>query len=149
MSSASPNIMSRMEIHTGLARKILSGFIRDQVGKVGMRGVIVGLSGGIDSALSTYLAVDALGADNVLAVRMPYKTSSSSTMTDAEAIINDLGLPNITVDISEMADALIKQFPDMSDIRKGNIMARARMIVLYDQSAARGLLPLGSVSRKT
>jgi NAD+ synthase len=148
MSVASPNIMAQMEINSGLARKILSGFIRDQVEKVEMRGVIVGLSGGIDSALSTYLAVDALGAENVLALRMPYKTSSSATMTDAEAIIRDLGLPNMTVDISDMADALIKQFPDMSNIRKGNIMARARMIVIYDQSAARGLLPLGT-SNKT
>ncbi|MFW5690913.1 MAG: NAD+ synthase [Chloroflexota bacterium] len=140
--------MHRLDINTDIARKMISGFIRDQVDKAGMQGVVVGLSGGIDSALSTYLAVEALGKDNVLAVRMPYKTTAEASMTDAEAVISDLGLPAISVPITGMADSLIEQFPDMSKVRSGNIMARCRMIVLYDQSAARGLLPLGT-SNKT
>lgn len=144
----SVDILHRLNINTDIARKMISGFIKDQVEKVGLNGAVIGLSGGIDSALSAYLSVEALGAENVLAVRMPYKTSSQSSLTDADAVIEDLGIPNMTVPISEMADALINQFPDMNNVRKGNIMARARMVVLYDQSAARGLLPMGT-SNKT
>ncbi|MDX1993943.1 MAG: NAD+ synthase [bacterium] len=143
-----PNILPRLNINTDIARKMLTGFITDEIEKVGVKGAVLGLSGGIDSALSAYLSAEALGAENVLAVRMPYRTSSQASLTDAEAVIEDLGLPSITVPISDMADALINQFPDMSNVRKGNIMARARMIVLYDQSAARGLLPMGT-SNKT
>lgn len=143
-----PDLLHRLEINTALARRMITGFISDQIAKAGAKGAVLGLSGGIDSALSAYLSVEALGAQNVLAVRMPYRTSSESSMTDAEAVIADLGIPSITVPITDMADALIHQFPDMSDIRRGNIMARMRMVVLYDQSAARGLLPMGT-SNKT
>jgi NAD+ synthase len=147
-TNAQPNILHRLNINTDIAQKMIAGFISDQIEKAGMKGAVIGLSGGIDSALSAYLSAQALGAENVLAVRMPYKTSSEASLTDAEAVIEDLGLPSITVPITDMADALINQFPDMSNVRKGNIMARARMIVLYDQSAARGLLPMGT-SNKT
>ncbi|GAB4522706.1 MAG: NAD+ synthase [Anaerolineae bacterium] len=143
-----PNILHRLNINTEIARKMLTGFIRDQIDKVGVKGAVIGLSGGIDSALSAYLSAEALGPENVLAVRMPYRTSSEDSLTDAEAVIEDLGLPSLTVPITGMADALIEQFPDMSRVRMGNIMARCRMIVLYDQSAARGLLPMGT-SNKT
>ncbi|TVR20317.1 MAG: NAD+ synthase [Anaerolineaceae bacterium] len=142
------NILHRLDIHTGTAQRILSGFIKDQIEKVGMNGVVVGLSGGIDSALSAYLSADALGAENVLAVRMPYRTSSADSLTDADAVIEALGIRSVTVPISDMADALIAQFPDMNNLRRGNIMARCRMVVLYDQSAAHGLLPVGT-SNKT
>jgi len=143
-----PNMLHRLDINTELARRMITGFIRDQIDKTGVKGAVIGLSGGIDSALSAYLSAEALGAENVLAVRMPYRTSSESSLTDADAIIEDLGLPSLTVPISGMADALIEQFPDMDALRRGNIMARTRMIVLYDQSAARGLLPMGT-SNKT
>ncbi len=143
-----PDMLHRLDINTDLARKMISGFIKDQIEKAGMKGTVLGLSGGIDSALSTYLSADALGAENVLAVRMPYKTSSESSLIDAEAVIEDLGLESITVPITGMADSLIEQFPDINRLRAGNIMARARMIVLYDQSAARSLLPMGT-SNKT
>ncbi|MBK9122081.1 MAG: NAD+ synthase [Chloroflexi bacterium] len=143
-----PDLLHRLEINTALARRMITGFIADQIAKAGAKGAVLGLSGGIDSALSAYLSAEALGAENVLAVRMPYRTSSESSMVDAEAVIADLGIPSITVPITDMADSLIHQFPDMSDIRRGNIMARMRMVVLYDQSAARGLLPMGT-SNKT
>ncbi|MEQ8674629.1 MAG: NAD+ synthase [Aggregatilineales bacterium] len=148
LDKAKPNILHRLDINTDLAARILTGFIRDQIDKAGMKGAVIGLSGGIDSALSAYLSAAALGAENVLAVRMPYKTSSEDSLSDAEAVINDLGLPSMTVPITGMADALISQFDDMPNLRKGNIMARCRMIVLYDQSAAKGLLPMGT-SNKT
>ena len=146
--STKTNILPRLNINTELAKKMLSGFIRDQIEKAGLKGAVLGLSGGIDSALSAYLSAEALGAENVLAVRMPYKSSSESSLLDAEAVIEDLGLPSITVPITDMVDPLIAQFPDMNRLRKGNIMARMRMVVLYDQSAARGVLPMGT-SNKT
>jgi NAD+ synthase len=141
-------ILERMSINTDLARRLLTGFIRDEVTKSGAKRCVMGLSGGIDSALSAYLSAEALGAENVLVVRMPYKTSSEASLTDAELVIEDLGLPSLTLPITNMADALISQFPDMSNVRKGNIMARSRMITLYDQSAAWGGLVMGT-SNKT
>ena len=113
-----------------------------------MSRAVIGLSGGIDSSVSAYLAAEALGAENVLALRMPYATSSAESLSDAEAVIEDLGLPHLVVPISEMADPLIERFPDMSRLRKGNIMARLRMIALYDQSMAWGGLVMGT-SNKT
>ncbi len=142
------DILERMTIHTDLARKLLTGFIRDEVTKSGMKRCVMGLSGGIDSALSAYLSAEALGAENVLVVRMPYKTSSEASLTDAELVIQALGLPSLTIPITDMADALISRFPDMSNLRKGNIMARTRMITLYDQSVAWGGLVMGT-SNKT
>lgn len=143
-----PDLRHRLNINTELARRMLTGFIKDQIDKAGTGGAVLGLSGGIDSALSAYLSAEALGAENVLAVRMPYSTSSRSSLTDADLVIEALGIKSITVPISGMADALIGQFPEMSALRKGNIMARMRMVVLYDLSAAHGLLPMGT-SNKT
>ena len=140
--------LPRLRINAGLAARIVTGFIRDSVTKAGMERVVVGLSGGIDSAVSAYLAAQALGADKVLALRMPYKTSSADSLADAEAVIEALGLPSLTLSISEMADPLIARFPEMSRLRRGNIMARLRMIALYDQSMAWGGLALGT-SNKT
>jgi NAD+ synthase len=146
-----PNInkgLSRLNINTDIARKMLTGFIKDEIDKARMKRAVIGLSGGIDSALSAYLATEALGPENVLAVRMPYSTSSADSLSDAEKVINALGLPSLTVPIADMADGLIKQFPDMSNLRKGNIMARMRMVVLYDQSVDWGGLVMGT-SNKT
>jgi NAD+ synthase len=135
------DVDSRLVINTDLARKILVSFIRDAVTKVGFSKAVLGLSGGIDSALSAYLAVEALGAENVLAVRMPYQSSSEGSLTDAQQVIDHLRIPSLTIPITPMVDPLIAQFPDMNALRKGNIMARQRMIILYDQSAAwRGLV---------
>jgi NAD+ synthase len=142
------DITPRLAINTDIARKMLTGFIRDQIEKVGMKRAVIGLSGGIDSALSAYLSAEALGAENVLAVRMPYKSSSEDSLTDADLVIQALGLPVLTIPITEMADPLINRFPDMSNTRKGNIMARLRMTILYDQSVAWGGLVMGT-SNKT
>lgn len=141
-------LTERLSINTDIARRMLTGFIKDQIEKIGMKRTVIGLSGGIDSALSAYLSAEALGPENVLAVRMPYRTSSPDSLSDADAVIDALGLPSLTVDITPMADPLIAQFPDMSSVRKGNIMARLRMTILYDQSAAWGGLVMGT-SNKT
>lgn len=142
------NIDERLLINTDLARKILVSFIQDAVTKIGYHKVVLGLSGGIDSALAAFLAVEALGADNVLGIRMPYRTSSAGSLTDAQQVTDQLGIQSLTVPITPMVDPLIEQFPDMSSIRKGNIMARQRMIILYDQSVASSSLVVGT-SNKT
>jgi NAD+ synthase len=140
--------MDGLDINTDLARSILGGFIRSETTRAGFSKIVVGLSGGVDSAVSCFLAAEALGATNVLAVRMPYKTSSQDSLDHAQIVIDTTGVKSMTIPITEMADGLISKFPDMSNLRKGNIMARCRMIVLYDQSAAFGGLVVGT-SNKT
>lgn len=146
--AAKRSLEERLEINADIARKMLTGFIADEIAKVGLKRAVIGLSGGIDSALSAYLSAEALGPENVLAVRMPYKSSSADSLSDAEAMIDALGLASMTVPITEMADPLFARFPDMSDRRKGNIMARLRMTILYDQSVDFGGLVMGT-SNKT
>jgi len=137
-----------LTINTDLARDILSGFIKSEITRVGMSRAVIGLSGGIDSALSCALAVDALGKENVLAVRMPYKASSKDSLDHAQLLIDQLGVPNKTIEITDMVEPLFQLNPDMSKLRKGNIMARERMIVIYDQSEVFKGLVVGT-SNKT
>ena len=129
-----------LSINTDTALQILTRFIHTEITRAGFSRAVINLSGGLDSSLSCYLAVQALSAENVLALRLPYKSSSPDSAEHAQLVIDTLGVQALTIPISEMADALIDQFPDMDRIRQGNIMARLRMIVLYDQSQAfRGL----------
>lgn len=121
-------------INTKLACTILTGFVASEVRRVGFTRAVVGLSGGIDSALACVLAAEALGPENVLAVRMPYKASSPDSLEHAQVLIEQLGVPSKTIDITGMAEPLIGLEPEMNRMRKGNILARMRMIVLYDQS---------------
>jgi NAD+ synthase len=137
-----------LSINTDLAREILTGFIKSEITRVGMSRAVIGLSGGIDSALSCVLAVEALGAENVLAVRMPYKASSQNSLDHAQLLIDQLGIPNKTIEITDMIEPLFKRDPQISKMRMGNIMARARMIVLYDQSEVFKGLVVGA-SNKT
>jgi len=133
-----------LSINTGLIRKILTEFIRSEIGRAGFSRAVVNLSGGIDSAVSFALAVGALGPQNVLAVRLPYKTSSADSLEHAQVLIDQFGCPSATIPIAEMVDPLIALDPEISDMRKGNIMARARMIVAYDQSEAFNGLVVGT-----
>jgi NAD+ synthase len=105
---------------------------------------VLGLSGGLDSALACYLAAEALGPENVLAVRMPYKTSSPDSLEHAQQVIDALGVQTLTFPITAMVDPLFERFPDANAMRRGNAMARARMIVLYDQSEAFNGLVVGT-----
>lgn len=125
-----------LEINTDLARTILTSFIHSEITRVGYSKAVIALSGGIDSALSCYLAAEALGPENLLAVRMPYRSSSPESLEHAQLIIDDLGLPSLTIPITDMVEPLFERFPDAGPVRRGNIMARARMIVIYDQSEA-------------
>jgi NAD+ synthase len=133
-----------LTINTDLARTILTGFIHSEITRVGYSKAVIGVSGGVDSALSCYLAAEALGPQNVLAVRMPYKTSSPESSEHAQMVIDALGVQSLIVPITEMVDPLFERFPDSSQVRRGNIMARMRMIILYDQSEAFGGLVVGT-----
>jgi len=135
-------------IDAELTRKWLVSFLKDEV--VRRRGFpkgLVGLSGGVDSALTAFLAAEALGKDNVIGVRMPYRTSSPESLEHAQLVIDKLGIPSLTVDISDAADGLLKQVGDHDPHRLGNIMARERMIVLFDLSAKHKVLPLGTSNK--
>lgn len=140
--------MRDLTINTDVAGTILTGFIRSELTRVGFTRGVVGLSGGIDSALSYALAVQALGAENVLAVRMPYKSSSPDSLEHAQQLIEQFKSPSETVEITGMVEPLFAQDPEMSKQRKGNIMARERMIVLYDRSEVFKGLVIGT-SNKT
>ncbi len=133
-----------LTIDTGITRQILTDFIQSEVTRASFSHAIVNLSGGLDSSLSCYLAAEALGAQNVLALCLPYKSSAPDSSTHAQLVIESLGIQSQTIPITDMADALISRYPEMDRVRQGNIMARMRMIVLYDQSAAFQALPIGT-----
>lgn len=129
------------EINLSQTELQLVNFIRNQIQAAGYTRVVLGLSGGIDSALVCFLSAKAAGPENVLAIRMPYRTSSADSLSHAQLVIDQTGVLAQTTPVTTMVEALLKQYPDMTPLRKGNVMARARMIILYDQSASfRGLV---------
>jgi len=136
--------MIELTINTELARTILVGFIHTEITRAGYSRAVVSLSGGVDSALTCTLAAQALGAENVLAVRLPYKSSSLDSLEHAQEVIDALGVQSITIPITDMVDPLLDRFADADQVRRGNIMARTRMIVVYDQSEAFGGLVVGT-----
>jgi NAD+ synthase len=133
-----------LSIDSSIARRILVDFLHDEICRTGLSRAVVGLSGGIDSALACALAAEALGAQNVLAVRMPYATSSPESLAHAQLLIDQTGVQSETFEISDMVRPLIASLPAGQHKRAGNAMARARMIVLYDRSAAFGGLVVGT-----
>jgi NAD+ synthase (glutamine-hydrolysing) len=135
-----------LAIDPELTRRWLVEFIRDEVQRRRrFEKVVIGLSGGVDSSLVAYLAAEALGPANVIGVRMPYRSSSSESLTHAQLVIDALGIPSRTVDISSAVDALATAIGDgIGPARLGNIMARTRMITLFDLSASLRALPLGT-----
>lgn len=123
----------------------LTEFVRDEmVRRRGIGRAVIGLSGGVDSAVSTYLAARALGAENVWAVRMPYRISSPESLEHARLVVEDLGIAERTIPITGMVDAYLAEEPEATSHRVGNVCARCRMIVLFDQSAKLGALPIGT-----
>jgi NAD+ synthase len=136
--------MIDLSIDTDLVRSIITGFIRSEIARAGFTRAVINLSGGIDSAVSCHLTVEALGAQNVLALRLPYKTSAPESLQHAQLVIDALGVQSLTVPITDMADSLFARFNDMTAVRKGNILARLRMIVLYDQTVVFNGLALGT-----
>lgn len=128
--------MKDLTLNSQDAIQRLTGFIQDVVEKAGYTRVVMGVSGGVDSALSAFLSAKALGAENVLTLRLPYKTSSPESLAHAQLVIDELGCPSKTIEITEAVDAILEQHQDATLVRRGNVMARVRMINIYDQSAA-------------
>ncbi|MGH7667732.1 MAG: NAD+ synthase [Candidatus Dormibacteria bacterium] len=139
--------MSELEVNAELAAAILTDFVRDEVLKVGARGVVVGVSGGVDSALAARLAVDALGAGAVTGVSLPYRESSPQSREDARTVARELQIELLQIDISPQIDAYFLGCPDADRTRRGNKMARERMSILYDVSATRAALVLGTSNK--
>jgi NAD+ synthase len=140
--------MIEIPTNASLLRRILVSFISNEVKKVGVDRVVVGLSGGVDSGLSAMLAAEALGPSNVLAILMPYKNSSPESLTHAELVVRKSAIESLTVDITPQIDAYFERSPDGDQKRHGNKMARERMSILYDHSARWNALVLGT-SNKT
>jgi len=138
----------QLDIQPDLVEAMLVRFLRVEAGKFGFSRAVLGLSGGIDSAVSAALATRAFGADSVLAVMMPYRTSDPASEGDAREVAEALGLEPRLVDISSMADGYLGQEGVEDRMRRGNVMARCRMITLYDLSVEWGGLVIGT-SNKT
>ena len=135
---------AELAIDTDIARRVIGQFIRGQLRQAGFERAVLGLSGGIDSALVAYLTAEAIGADKLLCVLMPYQTSSPASRADAEEVVQRLGTASEVVDISPMVDPFFASEPDAAAVRRGNFMARQRMAVLYDRSATWGGLVVGT-----
>ncbi|HUR91087.1 MAG TPA: NAD+ synthase [Gemmatimonadaceae bacterium] len=133
-----------IEIDPELTAEWLVAFLRDEMERRGFEKVVVALSGGVDSACSTYLAARALGPENVIAVRLPYKTSSADSLAHAQLVIDALEIESETIEITDAVDGYLENEPDADAMRRGNVMARMRMIALFDMSAKHGALPIGT-----
>lgn len=134
-----------LRINAPLVAKWLIKFLQDEmVRRRGIGKAVLGLSGGVDSAVVAYLCAKALGPENVHAFRMPYKISSQESLDHAQLVIDDLGIQAHTLPITGMVDGYVAEEADISSSRLGNVCARARMIVLFDQSANLGALPVGT-----
>lgn len=142
------HVAGRLRLNAPLAAAVLTDFIRDAVDTTGTAGVVLGLSGGVDSALAATLASRALGPRRVHAWLLPYRTSSPESASDARAVADQLGIASQAIDISPMVDPYFALEPDADHGRRGNKMARERMAILFDQAKKLGCLVLGT-SNKT
>lgn len=139
--------MRKLSLQT-IKERLVSG-IKDEFVQAGFSKAVIGLSGGIDSALAAFLVAEAIGAENLICVKMPYKSSSAASIVDADLVLNKLGINGITVDITPAVDAFIGLTgAGDSTLRLGNVMARCRMITLFDVSARENALVIGT-SNKT
>lgn len=133
-----------LEIDAALVEEWLVHFLRDEMRRRGFGRAVVGVSGGVDSAVTAYLAARALGAQNVIGVRLPYRTSSPESLAHAQLVIDALGIESRTVEISGAVDGYLSNEADADAARRGNVMARMRMIALFDLSAKHRAIPLGT-----
>ncbi len=137
-------MLPQLTLDAEAAVRLLVGFLREEISRTGLTKAVIGLSGGIDSALSAYLTAKALGPEQVLCVMMPYASSSRESVEHAELVVRALGVRSELVDITPMVDPMIATDAEMNRLRRGNIMARQRMIVLYDRSAREHALVVGT-----
>ncbi len=132
-------------LNAGLAARWLEAFLRDEICERRSIGrAVVGLSGGVDSAVTAFLCARALGPENVHAIRMPYAASNPSSLSDARSVVEALGIVERTIEITAAVDGYLQFEPDADARRRGNVMARVRMLILFDQSAKLDALPVGT-----
>ncbi len=140
-----PNSDEPLAMNEALVADWLSDFIRDELVRRRSFGkCVLGISGGVDSALVAYLCARAIGPENVYGVRMPYRTSSKDSLDHGQMVIDALGIHGDTIEITDAVDGYLQNEPDADGRRRGNVMARMRMIVLFDQSEKRRALPVGT-----
>lgn len=139
--------MSPLDLNIPQTLKVLEIFIRQEIHRFGMQKAVLGLSGGVDSALAAFLTARAIGAENLHCIMMPYHTSSPESITDAKTVIDALGCSHERIEITPMADPFFAADPDMDKVRRGNVMARMRMIILYDRSAKLKALVIGTSNK--
>ena len=140
--------MNKLDLNLKEVHNELVEFLRENFKKAGFSKAVLGLSGGIDSALVAYLLRDALGKENVLAIMMPYKSSNPDSLNHAKLVIEDLGINSKTIEITDMIDAYFKNEEEATSLRMGNKMARERMSILFDYSSKENALVVGT-SNKT
>lgn len=140
--------MNKLDLNLKEVHNELVEFLRENFKKAGFSKAVLGLSGGIDSALVAYLLRDALGKENVLAIMMPYKSSNPDSLNHAKLVVEDLKINAKTIEITNMIDAYFKNEKDASSLRMGNKMARERMSILFDYSSKENALVVGT-SNKT
>ena len=134
-----------LAIDAALAARWLEAFLSDElIERRGIRNAVIGVSGGVDSAVTAFLCARALGPEHTYAIRMPYRTSSPDSLRDAQRVIDTLGCRSSTIDISAAVDGYLELEPEADARRRGNVMARTRMIVLFDQSTKLDALPIGT-----
>jgi len=140
-----PDALTPPSIDPALATRWLEAFLRDELTeRRGIGRAVIGLSGGVDSAVTAYLCARALGPQNVYAFRLPYATSSRSSLDDARSVVDALGIHCETIEITAAVDGYLQFEPDADARRRGNVMARTRMLALFDQSAKLDALPIGT-----
>ena len=140
--------MNKLDLNLKDIHNELVEFLRENFKKAGFSKAVLGLSGGIDSALVAYLLRDALGKENVLAIMMPYKSSNPDSLNHAKLVVEDLGIKSKTIEITDMIDAYFKNEKEALSLRMGNKMARERMSILFDYSSKENTLVVGT-SNKT
>ena len=140
--------MNKLDLNLKEVHNELVEFLRESFKKAGFSKAVLGLSGGIDSALVAYLLRDALGKENVLAIMMPYKSSNPDSLNHAKLVVEDLGINSKTIEITDMIDAYFKNEKEATSLRMGNKMARERMSILFDYSSKENALVVGT-SNKT
>jgi NAD+ synthase len=140
-----PGSDENLKINAPLLTEWLVAFLQDEIiRRRGFHRAVVGLSGGVDSSLTAFLCARALGPENVYGVRMPYRTSSKESLEHAQLVVDTLGIPCRTIEITDAVDGYLQFEPEADARRRGNVMARMRMIVLFDLSAKLNALPVGT-----